>query len=73
MYAVIPYRIYQPTRAGNLPIPAKPPVNRWDATLEKRESEDDGGERCNDLLSIYYIVYYILCITPTKYDKYYLK
>jgi hypothetical protein len=26
---------YQPTRAGNLqlPIPAKPPVNKWDATL----------------------------------------
>jgi hypothetical protein len=34
VYAVIPYQIYQPTRAGNLPIPAKPPVNRWDATLK---------------------------------------
>jgi hypothetical protein len=33
VYAVIPYRIYQPTRAGNLPIAAKPPVNRWDTTL----------------------------------------
>ncbi len=33
VYAVIPYRIYQPTRAGNLLILAKPPVNRWDATL----------------------------------------
>ena len=29
----IPYRIYQPKRAGNLPIPANPPVNKWDATL----------------------------------------
>ncbi len=30
----IPYRIYQPaTSAGNLPIPAKLPVNRWDTTL----------------------------------------
>jgi hypothetical protein len=29
----IPYRIYQPASAGNLPIPAKLPVNRWDATL----------------------------------------
>ncbi len=33
VYAVIPYQIYQPTRAGNLPIPAKSPVNRWDTTL----------------------------------------
>jgi len=30
----IPYRIYQPKRAGNLPIPANPPVNEWDATLK---------------------------------------
>jgi hypothetical protein len=29
----IPYRIYQPASAGNLPIPVKLPVNRWDATL----------------------------------------
>ncbi len=29
----IPYRIYQPASAGNLPIPAKLPVNRWDTTL----------------------------------------
>ena len=29
----IPYRIYQPKRAGNLLIPANPPVNKWDATL----------------------------------------
>ena len=34
------YRIYQPTRAGNLPIPAKPPVNRWDATLDETESSN---------------------------------
>ncbi len=30
----IPYRIYQPASAGNLPIPAKLPVNRWDTTLQ---------------------------------------
>ena len=30
----IPYRIYHPKRAGNLPIPANPPVNEWDATLQ---------------------------------------
>ncbi len=29
----IPYRIYQLASAGNLPIPAKLPVNRWDTTL----------------------------------------
>jgi hypothetical protein len=29
----IPYQIYQPASAGNLPIPAKLPVNRWDTTL----------------------------------------
>jgi hypothetical protein len=29
----IPYRIYQPAVAGNLLIPAKLPVNRWDTTL----------------------------------------
>jgi len=29
----IPYRIYQPKRAGNLPIPANPPINKWDTTL----------------------------------------
>jgi hypothetical protein len=29
----IPYRKYQPASAGNLPIPAKLPVNRWDTTL----------------------------------------
>jgi hypothetical protein len=29
----IPYQIYQLASAGNLPIPAKLPVNRWDATL----------------------------------------
>jgi len=23
---------YQPKRAGNLPIPANPPVNKWDTT-----------------------------------------
>jgi hypothetical protein len=33
----IPYQIYQPASAGNLPIPAKLPVNRWDTTLEKME------------------------------------
>jgi hypothetical protein len=27
------YQIYQPASAGNLPIPAKLPVNRWDTTL----------------------------------------
>ncbi len=31
----IPYQRYQPTSAGNLPIPAKLPVNRWDTTLSK--------------------------------------
>jgi hypothetical protein len=31
----IPYRIYQPASAGNLPIPAKLPVNRWDTTQIK--------------------------------------
>jgi hypothetical protein len=30
----IPYQIYQPASAGNLPIPAKLPVNRWDTTLQ---------------------------------------
>ncbi len=30
----IPYGIYQPASAGNLPIPAKLPVNRWDTTLQ---------------------------------------
>jgi hypothetical protein len=29
----IPNQIYQPASAGNFPIPAKLPVNRWDATL----------------------------------------
>jgi hypothetical protein len=29
----IPYRIYQLASSGNLPIPAKLPVNRWDTTL----------------------------------------
>jgi hypothetical protein len=29
----IPYQIYQPASACNLPIPAKLPVNRWDTTL----------------------------------------
>jgi hypothetical protein len=29
----IPYQIYQPASASNLPIPAKLPVNRWDTTL----------------------------------------
>ncbi len=33
-YAVIPYQIYQPARAGNLPIPAKLPVYRWSTTLQ---------------------------------------
>ncbi len=28
----IPNQIYRPASAGNLPIPAKLPVNRWDAT-----------------------------------------
>jgi hypothetical protein len=31
----IPYPIYQPASAGNLPILAKLPVNRWDKTLVK--------------------------------------
>ena len=30
----IPYQIYQPASASNLPIPAKLPVNRWDTTLQ---------------------------------------
>jgi len=34
----IPYGIYQPKRAGNVPIPANPPVNKWDATLENLAS-----------------------------------
>ena len=34
----IPYRIYQPASAGNLPIPAKLPVNRWDTTLSNTTS-----------------------------------
>jgi hypothetical protein len=33
----IPYQIYQPASAGNLPIPAKLPVNRWDATLDEMD------------------------------------
>jgi hypothetical protein len=35
----IPYRIYQPASASNLPIPAKLPINRWDATLVFAESK----------------------------------
>jgi hypothetical protein len=30
----IPYQIYQPASAGNLPILANLPVKRWDATLD---------------------------------------
>jgi hypothetical protein len=29
----IPYQRYEPASAGNLPIPTKLPVNRWDTTL----------------------------------------
>ena len=41
----IPYRIYQPKRAGNLPIPANPPVNEWDATLQIRNIFSERGEK----------------------------
>ena len=40
----IPYRIYQPKRAGNLPIPANPPVNKWDATLILIMNDDDDDD-----------------------------
>ncbi len=33
----IPYRIYQPASASNLPIPAKLPVNRWDTILVTKD------------------------------------
>ena len=35
---------YQPKRAGNLPIPANPPVNKWDATLILIMNDDDDDE-----------------------------
>ncbi len=44
----IPNPIYQPTSAGNLPIPAKLPVNRWSTTLIKTDHifscTDDGTQ-----------------------------
>ncbi len=36
----IPYQIYQPASAGNLPIPAKLPVNRWDTTLVNQKEKE---------------------------------
>jgi len=32
---LIPYRIYQPKRACNLPIPANPPVNKLELSLAR--------------------------------------
>ncbi len=60
VYAAIPYRIYQPTRAGNLPIPAKPPVNRWNTTLQATTARQaQVGEQLRTVSTSLRVVNYI--------------
>ena len=72
----IPYRIYQPASASNLPIPAKLPVNRWDTTLmftvcHKEEAELLPPQllpRCPvyDTILIWFLILFPVLSQPTR-------